>query len=267
MNILYVGDIMAEMGISTVEMLLPGLRNGRDIHLVIAQGENVTAGKGMTPADMRRLQKAGVDFFTGGNHSFDQKDLYPLLADPSQPVIRPENYPIGTPGLGHKYTHTSRGDVLIISLLGQIVGKSSGTLTDNPLKVVDSVLEQEQDTPKIATVINFHGDFSSEKIVIGNYLDGRATIVLGDHWHVPTADARVLPGGTAHMTDVGMCGALDSSLGVTYDSIIPRWRDGIVNRNELATSGARQFNGLLVSVDEQTGLALSAEHIRTIIPA
>jgi metallophosphoesterase (TIGR00282 family) len=265
MNILYVGDIMAEMGIRTIEEILPSLRNEKDIHLVVAQAENVTAGKGMAPADMRRLQKAGVDFFSGGNHSFDQKELYPLLADPGQPVIRPENYPTGTPGLGHKYAHSSRGDVLVISLLGQIVGKSSGTITDNPLRVVDAVLEQEKATPKIATVINFHGDFSSEKIVIGHYLDGRATIVLGDHWHVPTADARVLPGGTAHMTDVGMCGALNSSLGVTYESIVPRWRDGIVNRNELAVIGDRQFNGLLVAVDEQTGLATQAEHIRMII--
>ena len=109
--------------------------------------------------------------------------------------------------------------------------------------------------------MNFHGDYSSEKVVIGHYLDGRVTAVIGDHWHVPTADARVLPGNTAHMTDVGMCGALDSSLGVTYDSIIPRWRDGTQTKNVLAASGPRQFNALLVSVNK-AGMAENAQHIQ-----
>jgi calcineurin-like phosphoesterase len=110
-------------------------------------------------------------------------------------------------------------------------------------------------------VVDFHGDYSSEKVVIGHYLDGRATVVVGDHWHVPTADARVLPHGTAHMSDVGMCGALDASLGVSYDSIIPRWRDNVLTRNILETRGPRQFNAVLVEVDAE-GKARHAEHIQ-----
>ena len=117
---------------------------------------------------------------------------------------------------------------------GMVVGKDKDKPVDNPLQVIDRILEAEK--AKIV-VVNFHGDYSSEKVIIGHYLDGRASMVVGDHWHVPTADARVLPGGTAHITDVGMCGALDASLGVTYDSVLPRWRDGTATRNVLETTG------------------------------
>ena len=117
----------------------------------------------------------------------------------------------------------------------------------------------------MATVVNLHGDYSSEKVVIGHYLDGQASLVIGDHWHVPTADARVLPAGTAHMTDVGMCGALNSSLGVKTQSIISRWRDQKVVRNELELSGPMQFNAALVDVDESTGLSRSIIHIQQIL--
>jgi metallophosphoesterase (TIGR00282 family) len=259
-NILYVGDVMGEMGLQVVEQILPKLRQEKRIDLVIAQSENVSEGKGITQADFRRLQKAGVDFCTGGNWSLHREEIIPALSDPAQPIIRPANYPAGTPGLGYKYSH----DVLVISLLGHIVGKDADKAIDNPLLIVDKILDAQKTTHKAATVVNFHGDYSSEKVVIGHYLDGRVTAIVGDHWHVPTADARVLPGGTAHITDVGMCGALDASLGVTYDSIIPRWRDGTRTRNALAGTGRKQFNAVLVESNE-TGLANSIEQIRQII--
>lgn len=264
MRILYVGDVMAETGIRVIEDVLPALRRDRNIDLVIAQAENVTDGKGITPKDFERLRKAGVDFCSGGNHTFDQESIFPALADPAQPIIRPANYPIGTPGLGWKYAATLTGNVLVISLLGQTVGKSSNLVVDNPLQVIDTILKLQKDIQKVATVVNFHGDYSSEKVIIGNYLDGRATLVVGDHWHVPTADAQVLPGGTAHITDVGMCGALDSSLGVTYASVIPRWRDGRITQNVMETAGRKQFNAVLVETNDQ-GLANSIEQIRQII--
>ena len=153
---------------------------------------------------------------------------------------------------------------MVVSLLGHIVGKDADKPVDNPLAVIDAVLEQEKGTVRAATFVNFHGDFSSEKRIIGYYLDGRVTAVIGDHWHVPTADAGVLPKGTAHMTDVGMCGSLDSSLGVSFDSLIPRWRDGLQTRNAIETDGRMQFNALLVAVDEKTGQAQSAQQIREV---
>jgi metallophosphoesterase (TIGR00282 family) len=259
MRILYVGDVMGEVGIETVEKVLPALRQEKGIDLVIAQAENLSEGKGIAVDDFRRLQKAGVDFCTGGNWTLHRSEIFPLLQNKDEPIIRPANYPTGTPGLGYKYIN----EILVISLLGKIVGRDAEKLVDNPLLVIDKILAREENTHKQGVVVNFHGDFSSEKVVIGHYLDGKATMVVGDHWHVPTADARVLSNGTAHMTDVGMCGVLDASLGVTFNSVIPRWRDGLQTRNVLATEGPRQFNALLV--DSQDGLAVTAEHIQKVI--
>ncbi|MEO7364615.1 MAG: YmdB family metallophosphoesterase, partial [Candidatus Saccharimonadales bacterium] len=164
MNILYVGDIMATPGIELVEQLLPGLRAEYQVDVVLAQAENVSDGKGITPADMSRLQAAGVDAFTAGNHSLARSEINAAMNDPDQPIIRPANYPVGTPGLGYKYIQTPRGKLLFISLLGQIVGRDSDKPVDNPLQVIDKILADETDVDKIATVVNFHGDFSSEKV-------------------------------------------------------------------------------------------------------
>ena len=261
MHILYLGDVMGELGLQTVQAVLPKLKRERAVDFVVAQAENVTDGKGITPADFRRLREYGVDFCSGGNWSLKRAEIIPQLNDPQQPIIRPANYPAGTPGLGYKYAPSRKGEVLVISLVGHIVGRDADVPIDNPLQVVDAILTQEQAHQRAATVVNFHGDFSSEKVVIGHYLDGRVSLVVGDHWHVPTADARVLPGGTAHMSDVGMCGALDSSLGITFASVMPRWRDNAHTRNELATSGRRQFNALFVATD-MAGGAQRAEHIQ-----
>lgn len=263
MKILYVGDVMGEVGLEVLEKVLPGLRREKQIDLVIAQAENVTEGKGVSLPDFQRLRAAGVDFCTGGNWTLHRQEIIPALNDPVQPIIRPANYPDGTPGLGHKYLQLNGSKTLVISLLGQIVGKDSDKPLDNPLQVIDAILEANNTVARDATIVNFHGDYSSEKVVIGQYLDGRVTAVIGDHWHIPTADARVLAGGTAHMTDVGMCGALDASLGVTYESVIPRWRDGQQTRNVLATEGPRQFNAALIDCDDQ-GLAQAIEHLRQV---
>jgi metallophosphoesterase (TIGR00282 family) len=250
---------MGEPGLRVVERVLPELRRSRKIDLVIAQAENVTEGKGITLEDFARLRKAGVDFCTGGNWSLHRNEIIPALNDPAQPIIRPANYPEGTAGLGYKYA----GNVLVISLLGHIVGKDSDKPADNPLLVVDKILKEQKTTHRAATVVNFHGDYSSEKVIIGHYLDGQVSAVIGDHWHVPTADARVLPGGTAHITDVGMCGALDASLGVTFDSVLPRWRDSRATRNVLETAGPMQFNAVLIRAGSE-GLAESIEPLRQV---
>jgi len=264
MNILYIGDVMGEMGMAAVEKVLPELRQSRNIDVVIAQAENVSEGRGIMPEDFERLKAAGVDGCSGGNWTTWRDETTPLLDNSDQPIVRPANYPEDTPGLPYKYCHTDKGDVLVVSLMGQIVGRDADKEVENPLKTIDRILADEPAEKRVATVVNLHGDFSSEKFIIGYYLDGRASVVVGDHWHVPTADAEVLPKGTAHMTDVGMCGSLDSSLGVTFDSVLPRWRDGVQTRNMLETAGRTQFNALLVGVDETTGRATAAEHIRRV---
>lgn len=265
MNILYIGDVMGELGLQMVEKTLPVVRREKQIDLVIAQAENTSDGRGITPEDFARLKKAGVNFCTGGNWSLHRPEIVSSMSDPAQPIIRPANYPAGTPGLGYKYATTPKGQVLVVSLLGKVVGRDSDKEIDSPLHVIDKILETEKDVPKVATVVNFHGDYSSEKVVIGHYLDGRVTAVIGDHWHVPTADAGVLPKGTAHITDVGMCGSLDSSLGVTLGTIIERWRDGRQNRNQLETAGRRQFCAVYITSDDATSLATGIEQIRRVI--
>lgn len=261
MNILYVGDVMGEVGMQAVEQVLPKLKRERSIDFVVAQAENVSEGKGITPEDYRQLLSYGVDFCSGGNWSLKKPEIIPQLSDPNQPIIRPANYPTGTPGLGYKYAKTTKGEVLVISLVGHIVGRDADVPIDNPLQKIDEILEREKSHNRVATVVNFHGDYSSEKVVIGHYLDGRVTMVVGDHWHVPTADARLLPNGTAHMTDIGMCGALNASLGITFASVIPRWRDERITRNVLETVGPRQFNALLVTTNADR-LADSVEYIQ-----
>jgi metallophosphoesterase (TIGR00282 family) len=249
MKILYIGDVQAEPGIKVVERVLPGLRKSRDIDLVIAQAENLSDGRGIRVNDFERLMATGVDFCSGGNWSLHRDEIFSRLSDPKIPVIRPANYPAGTPGLGYKTIETPKGRILVVSLLGHIVGRDAEKPVDNPLKVIDRILADHIDDDRVATIVNFHGDFSSEKRIIGYYLDGRATLVVGDHWHVPTADAMLLPKGTAHITDVGMCGSLDSSLGVKLGNVIYRWRDGLRTPNVIETEGRMQFNAVLVTTD------------------
>ncbi len=260
MKILYIGDIMAESGIKTVEEVLPEVRREYSPDLIIAQAENVSDGKGMTISDMKRLQKIGIDFFTGGNHTPAKDELNSLLQDPNSPVIGPANMP-DCPGKGWKYLDTKFGKTMFISIMGAKVGKV--VEMRNPLQSIDEIIAQRDSDTKY-TVLNYHGDFSSEKRVAGYYLDGRVTAVVGDHWHVPTADAMILPKGTAHITDVGMCGSLHSSLGVTFDSVVPRWRDGVVNKNEFATERPYQFNAVLIEAGDD-GLANSIQHIQKIV--
>lgn len=263
MKILYIGDIMAEMGMQAVEAVLPGLRREKQVDFVVAQAENVTEGKGLSIADFEQLRRAGVDAFTGGNHTPSRAEIYETLEDRQAPVIGPANMD-QCPGPGYKLVDSRAGKVLVISLLGSIVGKNADTPTENPLKKIDEILVAVPRDSYVVSVVNLHGDFSSEKIVFGHYVDGRISVSVGDHWHVSTADVRILPKGTAYITDVGMCGSLESSLGVKYEAIVPRWRDGIQTRNDLETNGQMQFNALLAEIDKTTGRAQSAELIRKV---
>ncbi len=265
MNILYLGDIYGQRGIDVVGRLLADLRKEYDVDLVIAQGENTSEGRSLIRKDYETLRNFGVDVFTGGNWSLFRPEALELLEDPEIPVIRPANYPEGTAGKGWFVAGTHTGKVLVVSLLGSIVGKDADKPTDNPLRVIDRILDDLRGQTFAAIVVNLHGDFSSEKMIIGYYLDGRAALVAGDHWHTPTADAMVLPKGTAHITDVGMCGVLHASLGVKLDVVIDRWKNGHINRNEPEMNGPLQLNGVLVDVDEVTGLARSIQQVQRVI--
>ncbi len=260
MKILYLGDIMGKAGRQTVKAMLPELKVEHGIDFVIAQGENLSHGKGMTIRHTEEMLAAGIDFFTGGNWTLHREEIIPWLEDPKKPVIRPTNYKAGTPGRGWKVAETPFGRIQVISLLGQIVGAFPADI-DNPLKAVDAILNETKAEQYAARIVNFHGDYSSEKLVVGQYLDGRVTAVIGDHWHVPTADAGVFHKGTAHITDVGMVGSYDSCLGITTDVIVKRWLTDKPSRNELETEGRMWLCGLIINVDGAKPLAKSAEQI------
>ena len=262
MNILYLGDITGKLGRQTTAELLPDLIKKHKIDFVIAQGENVSHGKGLQANHAAELKATGINFFTGGNHSL----MRPEYIQSADDAIRPANLPGSIPGRGYGLVDTPFGKILIISLQGKLVGMDADKEVRNPLEVVDEILEQHQNTQRAATIVNFHGDYSSEKIVIGQYLDGRVTAVIGDHWHVPTADAQVLPKGTAHITDVGMTGALDSSLGVKTEVIIQRWLNPDEHvRNEMEESGRRQFCAVIVQVNATGGLAKTITPLRLVL--
>ncbi len=261
MKLLYLGDIMGRPGRDTVKQLLPDIIHKHGVDFVVAQGENLSSGKGMQIKTTEDMLDAGINFFTGGDWTLHREEIYPWLEDPARPVIRPANYPDGTPGRGYKLVDTPHGRLLIVSLLGQTVGYRAPEDLQNPLTTIDRILEETKREKLIGRIVNFHGDFSSEKLVIGHYLDGRVTAVIGDHWHVPTADALILPGGTVHITDVGMVGSRDSSLGIKTDVIIRRWLTGEHSRNELETDGTMQFCGLLIGINTATGLATEVSQL------
>lgn len=262
MNILYVGDITGKLGRETAKVVLPDVIKQHKIDFTIAQGENVSHGKGLQANHAADLRGIGINFFSGGNHSLTRTAY---LAEGSD-AIRPANLPEGTPGRGWALAETAFGKVLIISLQGKIVGSHADDQLPNPLDTIDRILAEQAQTQRAATVVNFHGDYSSEKVVIGQYLDGKVTAVIGDHWHVPTADAQVLLGGTAHITDVGMTGALDSSLGVKTEIILERWRDPEQRvPNAMEEDGRRQFCAVVVEADTATGLARSIKPIYKVL--
>ena len=245
MKILYIGDIVAKIGRRAVSQVLPKLKEERQIDFVIAQAENMSTGNGITKKAINEMQDAGVDFFTGGNHSFKKPEGVELMNQPEPNIIRPANYPGNTPGRGWQIAKTPFGNILVINVLGQTF---KGPLLDHPLKTIDSIIEQNKNEKLLATIVDFHGDLSSEKVAIGFYLDGRVTAVVGSHTHVSTADARVLPSGTAHISDVGMTGPIDSVLGVKKEIILDRWLNQLPNKFDWPKTGVVQFSSILVDV-------------------
>lgn len=247
MKILYIGDIVARIGRRAVQQVLPELKQEKQIDFVIAQSENMSTGNGITAKAVKEMREAGVDFFTGGNHSFKKPEGVELLSDPKNNIIRPANYPGNAPGRGWQIVETPFGNILIINVLGQTF---NGPQLDHPLKVIDSILEETKDESLVATIIDFHGDLTSEKIGVGWYCDGRVGAVVGSHIHVATADAQVLPGGTAHITDTGMTGPTDSILGVKKEIILEKWLNQLPNKFDWPKTGIVQFSSVLIAIDK-----------------
>ena len=260
MRILAIGDIIGRPGRSTVCRILPGLRRTLDADLVTANGENVAGGIGLTPATADELLAAGVDVVTSGNHIWAHREIIPYL-DSEVPVLRPLNYPAGVPGRGSLVTSVAGGtsnagkSVLVVSL----IGRTFMDAYDSPFQAMDRLLERPEKLPPVV-IVDFHAEATSEKVAMGRYLDGRVSAVLGTHTHVGTIDARVLPNGTAYVTDIGMAGPTDSVIGDSTENVLERFLTILPHRFAIG-KGQVVVNAVLVEVDDATGRALSIERI------
>ena len=248
MRILVIGDIIAQPGINALKALLPGLRKEREIDLVIANGENAAFGLGITVENANDIFAAGVDVITSGNHIWDRKEIVELM-DAGEPVLRPLNYPAGLPGSGS----TMHSGVLVISLLG----RNNLENVDCPFTGITKFLDALEDKPKII-IVDFHALEPFEKQAMGWHLAGKVSAVLGTHTHIPTADARLLSGGTAYVSDIGMVGPYNSVAGVDIESAVTRFITRLPPSyiGFKAAPGPIMFNSVLLEVDEDTGKAV-----------
>ena len=251
MRILFVGDVMGRLGRKTVHALLPGLRRETEAEIIVANGENAAGGRGLTLATADELFAAGVDVITSGNHVWEVREIYPIL-DSESPILRPLNYPPGVPGRGMLIAHGAA----FINLQGRTF---MGAETDCPFRAADKALEHLQDTPVI--LVDIHAEATSEKAALGWYLDGRVSAVIGTHTHVATADAHVLPAGTAFISDVGMVGPRDSIIGMEVKPIIERFLTQLPTRFSPVETGPVIFNSVLIDIDEASGRAQSIVRI------
>jgi 2',3'-cyclic-nucleotide 2'-phosphodiesterase len=252
LNVLLIGDVVGKLGRRTVAAVLPRLRQELDLGLVICNGENTAGGRGLTPGKAEELYNAGVDVITGGNHIWENREVYPMLKDESVALVRPINYPDGVPGRGI----FKRDGVAILNAMGRTF---MGISLEDPFRALDHAIEQTADCR--VRILDFHAEATSEKIALGYYLDGRVSAVVGTHTHVPTSDTRILPKGTAYVTDLGMCGALNSVIGMDIERVLERFLTQLPNRFDPVEKGPAVFNSVLVKIDPETGRALHIERV------
>ena len=259
MRTLIIGDIVGRTGRNAVFEHLPGLIDRLSLDFVIANGENATHGFGLSPEHATALLEAGVDCIILGNHSFDRKEIIPMMESDDR-ILRPLNYPAGTPGRGHGVFTARNGlRVGVAQTIGRLFMNPDA---DNPFLGIDEVLAGWDEEPMAAVFVDSHAEATSEKMALGHYLDGRVTAVEGTHTHIPTADVQILPGGTAFQTDIGMTGDYDSVIGMTKESSIQRFTQ-VGERSKFGPAeGEATFCALFVESDDATRLAVRAEPVR-----
>jgi len=261
MRILFIGEIVGKLGRRTVERVLPNLRKDANISVVFGNCENIAHGKGATKATLEEVQSYGVDAFTSGNHIFWRREIFEVFDADTPPVIRPANYPDDVPGKGFRVIDLGKnGRILLINLLGRT---NFAEAVFCPFRTVDKILKDFEDEHFAAVVVDFHAEATSERVAMGWYLDGRVTAVVGTHTHVPSADAWVMPRGTAYVTDVGMVGARHSVLGVEPEIIINKLKNPQPQRFEWVEKGPAVFNSVLVEIED--GKAKSIKRIDKVV--
>jgi metallophosphoesterase (TIGR00282 family) len=255
MRILFIGDIFAKVGRDLVRRAVPALVRTRAIDLVIANGENAAGGFGLTRDISKELFESGIAVMTSGNHVWDKREILNFI-DEEPRLLRPFNYPAGTPGRGSTIVTLSSGTrVAILNLMGRVFM----TALDDPFSLGRAEAERLREHADILFV-DFHAEATSEKVALGWHLEGIATAVVGTHTHVQTADAQVLPGGTAYCTDVGMTGPHDGVIGVERGPIIQRFLTGLPTKFDTA-SGMPRLHGVIVTADVATGKATAIERL------
>lgn len=252
MRILFCGDIVGRSGRDVLSERLPGLKRDLKIDFVVANGENAAAGFGITRSICNDLFSVGVDCITGGNHSWDQKEALSFIADEPR-LLRPNNFPPGTPGKGAATYKTSNGKrIAVVNLMGRLFMDP----LDDPFQQIEPLLNQNRLSGTCdALIVDFHAEASSEKMAMGHVVDGRASLCVGSHTHTPTADHMILPKGTAYQTDAGMCGDYDSVIGMAKEVPIARFTRKLPTERLSPALGPGTLCACLVETDDGTGLA------------
>ena len=255
MNVLMVGDIFGDSGRAALAKLLPKLRQQHAIDVAVVNIENAAGGFGVTPQIARTvLEAGGVDVLTSGNHIWDKKEIIPYIGKENL-LLRPANFPVGTPGSGYITVKAGPHRVAVLNLMGRVFMNP----IDCPFRKADEVVaELRRETPVV--LVDMHAEATSEVMALGWYLDGRVSAVVGTHRHVQTSDERILPGGTAYITDLGMTGPVDSVIGVDKDIIIQRFLTQMPIRFEPA-KGPAALRGVVIVVDPDTGRATSIQRL------
>ncbi len=259
MRFLFLGDVVGRKGREVVCESLPRLRDKYALDFVVVNGENAAAGFGITEKILNSLLDAGADVVTLGNHAFDQKDTL-VFIERYERLLRPLNFPPGTPGRGAGLFQAKNGaQVLVLNAMGRVYMDD----LDCPFRGIDAELNAcPLGRGADAVIIDFHAEASSEKQAVGYHVDGRASLVVGTHTHTPTADERILPAGTAYMTDAGMCGDYNSVLGMDIEEPINRFLSKIRNQRFEPAMGPGSISGLAVEMDDTTGLATKIKALR-----
>ncbi|MFZ6035642.1 MAG: TIGR00282 family metallophosphoesterase [Patescibacteria group bacterium] len=261
LSILFFGDIVGKPGRRAVAGVLPDLKKEYQPDLVIANGENLAHGVGVTRKTLDEMRGAGIDFFTSGNHIWSKPEVYEIFKDPDYPLIRPANYGADVPGAGFREITLGQHSLLVVNLHGQVFIPEE---LSNPFDALDDILRQ-QSREYTGIIVDFHAEATSEKVAFGWHADGRVAAVLGTHTHIPTADERILPGGTAYITDVGMAGLLNSVIGVNTDVILNNFRGKESRAHDIADHGDCVVNAAVIRIDPTTHAAITIERIQKFI--
>jgi metallophosphoesterase (TIGR00282 family) len=254
-----IGDIIGKPGRQAVGHHLADLRNELDLDMVIANGENVAAGAGLTPSLSEELFGHGIDVITSGNHIWDKREIYEYL-ETDRPVLRPLNYPDTAPGRGWLVHELPDGEhVAVVNVMGRVFMNQ----LDSPFEAMDRLLDEAAEPLPPIRVVDFHCEITSEKNAMGWFLDGRVSGVVGSHTHVPTADARLLPKGTAYISDIGMTGPRDSVIGFSLETVLPRFLTHLPTRFQVA-DGPVSFNAVVLSIDRSSGRATAIDQVQRV---